>query len=95
MNIDKWDNSYADVVLKAGVNLQKNQSLFIGCNISSYHFTRVLALKAYELSVLYVDIDITDNQILKARISNQNEEQELKYFPTYKLTRSHQMVCEN
>ncbi len=39
---------YAELALKTGVNLQRNQALVINSSIEGADFTRIVARKAYE-----------------------------------------------
>lgn len=56
-------NKYADLLLKKGVNIQKNQPLLISAPIESYEFVRILTKKAYELGVTDVEYDFDDEVI--------------------------------
>ena len=42
-------SSYADIVLKQGINLKKGQNVLISCNAGNYDLARVLAERAYAL----------------------------------------------
>ncbi|OQY32170.1 MAG: hypothetical protein B6241_12100 [Spirochaetaceae bacterium 4572_59] len=86
--------SYADVVLKKGVNLKKGQNLLINCNAGNYDLARVLAERAYSLAAGYVKINVHDNYITKARLAAQEGEQ-LEYFPNYEVVMGHQMLSED
>ncbi|MFC4402800.1 aminopeptidase [Gracilibacillus xinjiangensis] len=54
---------YAELALKTGVNLQKNQALVINSSIEGVEFTRIVARKAYELGAKNVHINWTDDEL--------------------------------
>lgn len=54
---------YADLLLKKGVNVKKNQPLLISAPIESYEFVRILTKKAYELGVTDIEYDFNDEVI--------------------------------
>ncbi len=54
---------YADLLLRKGVNIKKNQPLLISAPIESYKFIRVLTKKAYELGVTDIEYDFNDDVI--------------------------------
>ena len=54
---------YADLLLRKGVNIKKNQPLLISAPIESYIFIRVLTKKAYELGVTDIEYDFNDDVI--------------------------------
>ena len=86
--------SYAEVVLKKGVNLKKGQNLLINCNAGNYDFARVLAEKAYTLGAGFVEVSVHDNYISRSRLAAQEGEQ-LEYVPNYEVVRGHQMLSED
>ena len=53
-------NKYADLLLRTGVNLQKNQKLIIESPVETYDFARLLAKKAYAMGSGEVIIHYTD-----------------------------------
>ncbi len=84
---------YANVILSIGLNLKKGQNLNIGCSLGNYDFARLIAEKAYENGAGFVNIDISDNHLIKARTQNQDKTQ-LEYYPLYKQVQSGQLVSE-
>lgn len=84
---------YADVILTSGVNLKKGQNLNITCSYGNYEFARLVAQRAYKWGAGYVNIDIRDNFLTKARAENQFDKQ-LDYFPLFEEVHSSQMVSE-
>ncbi len=84
---------YANVILSIGVNLKKGQNLNIGCSLGNYDFARLIAEKAYENGAGFVNIDVSDNHLIKARTKYQDKMQ-LEYFPINKQVQSAQFVSE-
>lgn len=58
---------YADLILKKGVNLQKNQPLFVSAPIEGVYFVRILTKKAYELGAKVVHIQWEDDELTKLK----------------------------
>jgi len=90
--VDKL-TEYADVILTSGVNLKKGQNLNIACSYGNYDFARLIALRAYEIGAGFVNIEIRDNHLIKARAESQKEEQ-LDYYPLFSQVHSSQLVSE-
>ena len=84
---------YADVILTSGVNLKKGQKLNIACSYGNYDFARLIAGRAYVMGSGFVNIEIRDNYLVKARAENQ-ENKQLDYFPLFSQVHSSQMVSE-
>ncbi|MBB6482397.1 aminopeptidase [Spirochaeta isovalerica] len=84
---------YADVILTSGVNLKKGQKLNIACSYGSYGFARLLGERAYDQGAGFVNIEIRDNYLARARAANQ-EGAQLEYFPLFSQVQSAQCVSE-
>src|SRR5690625_519804 len=54
---------YAELALRTGVNLQKNQALMINAPIEGADFTKLVARKAYELGAKDVHINWVDDEL--------------------------------
>ena len=85
---------YARVVLKKGINLKKGQNLLISCNDGNYDMARSLATEAYALGAGFVEIEVKDNYITRARLTAQADD-ELRYIPNYQIGKAHQMLSED
>lgn len=82
LNHLKYIESYANLIIQVGVNIQKKSKLLISCNFDSYEFARLLGEKAYEKGASLVKIDLTDNYLMRAKILN-NDKESLTYIPPY------------
>ncbi|QXE01214.1 aminopeptidase [Terribacillus sp. DMT04] len=75
---------YADVALRTGVNIQKDQPLFIMAPISGADFVRLIAKRAYELGASDVHINWTDDTLTLLKYTHQSEE-ELTDIPDWAI----------
>ncbi|WP_064093265.1 aminopeptidase [Rossellomorea aquimaris] len=80
---DKNLERYADLIVRVGLNLQKDQELLISAPISAYKFVRHVTAKAYDAGALNVLTDYYDEEIKKIRLEKSSEEG-LKAFPHWK-----------
>ena len=55
--------TFADLTLRLGVNLQKNQPVVINCPVEKAEIGRIFAEQAYELGASYVKIRYLDEQL--------------------------------
>jgi len=67
---NKLLGKYTDVILQVGINLQKGQRLAILSDIQDVEIVRMVAIRAYHLGASYVDIEWTDEKLLRARFDH-------------------------
>ncbi|WP_174614998.1 aminopeptidase [Virgibacillus ihumii] len=84
---------YADLALKTGVNLQKNQALMINAPIEGADFTKMVARKAYELGAKDVHINWVDDELTLLKFENAPDEV-IADFPEWKV-KLHDMYAED
>ncbi|KHE71746.1 peptidase M29, partial [Halobacillus sp. BBL2006] len=65
---------YADLALKTGVNLQKDQKLMINSTIEGAEFTRIIAKKAYEMGAKDVHINWGDDALTRMKYEHADKE---------------------
>ncbi|MGY0694996.1 aminopeptidase [Virgibacillus sp. FSP13] len=75
---------YAELALKTGVNLQKNQALMINAPIEGADFTRIVVRKAYELGAKDVHINWIDDEITLLKYENAPDEV-IADYPEWKV----------
>ncbi|BCR21513.1 Aminopeptidase 2 [Borrelia sp. HM] len=92
-NMEKDLIKYAELIILKGINLQKSQCVLITGSIENYEFLRMLAEKAYEYGAKYVELNIEDINILKARLKYSKEEL-LEFIPAFKNKLFEEMVNE-
>lgn len=69
---------YAELIVKQGVNLQKEQELVIDASIENYQLVREIAKVAYNIGAKDVIVHYTDEQISRLRYENCDQ----KHFET-------------
>lgn len=84
---------YADLALKTGVNLQKNQALMINAPIEGADFTKIVARKAYEMGAKEVHINWADDELTLLKFENAPDEV-IADFPEWKV-KLHDMYAED
>jgi len=75
---------YAELALKTGVNLQKNQALMINAPIEGAEFTKIVARKAYEMGAKEVHINWADDELTLLKYENAPDEV-IENFPEWKV----------
>lgn len=78
---------YAELALRTGVNLQKNQPLMINSTIEGADFTRIVARKAYELGAKNVHINWTDDELTLLKFQYVSKE-ELSNVPQWQIDKN-------
>ena len=69
---------YAEVVIKAGVNLYEGQSLVINCGARNLDFGLLLGQTAYENGAKFVDLNLGSDYMRKFRIDNNKNNSDLE-----------------
>ncbi|GGE64687.1 aminopeptidase [Priestia taiwanensis] len=77
---------YAELAVRAGVNLQKNQLLIIHSDIQNATFARLIQTAAYEMGASNVFIDWTDEQSTKEFYLNAADSA-IDHFPDWQVAR--------
>ena len=85
---------YADVVIEAGINLQKDQCLLITCGVDNYDFALVAAQAAYEKGARYVDISVSGSKLTKIKSRYSNPEN-LSFVPNFVTGRTMEMLADD
>lgn len=84
---------YADLALKTGVNLQKNQALMINAPIEGADFTKIVVRKAYEIGAKNVHINWVDDELTLLKYENAPDEV-IEDFPEWRV-KLHDMYAED
>ncbi|SDI80342.1 aminopeptidase [Natribacillus halophilus] len=66
--------SYADIALNVGVNIQKGQTLFIRSPLFAADFVRIVARKAYQAGAKHVRVDWSDEELTRTKFELAPEE---------------------
>lgn len=80
----KIQEKYAELALRTGVNLQKNQALLINAPIEGADFTRIVVRKAYELGAKDVHVNWTDDELTRLRFEHAPDDV-LAHFPEWRV----------
>lgn len=70
---------YAELIVKVGVNIQKEQPLFVTCSVDMAQLARLIAKKAYEAGASNVHIEWTDETLSRLKYENAADD----VFTTY------------
>lgn len=77
-------SKYAELVVKVGVNIQKNQFLYIAASTDSLDLARLITKKAYEVGARQVFVDISDDEIGRYRYELAPDDS-FDFFPEWKV----------
>ncbi|MFA6775553.1 MAG: aminopeptidase [Sphaerochaetaceae bacterium] len=86
-------DTYANLVIEVGVDLQRGQSLVVNCDAGTYDMARALAKSAYRHKAKHVQIIIPDNEILASKLENQSGK-DLSWFPDFEKMLDYQICTE-
>ncbi len=75
---------YADLILQRGVNLQRNQALFINAPIEGAEFIRLVAKKAYELGAKDVHVSWGDDELSLLKFEHATDEV-IETYPEWRV----------
>jgi aminopeptidase len=88
-NFQKSLEKYADIIVNIGLNLQEHQRLSIGAGLQDAELVRLIAKKAYQLGVPYVDVRWNDEKIHRIRFDYSKPEF-LTEVPNWAIAREHE-----
>lgn len=82
MSAKETMEKYVDLILRKGVNVQKNQPVFITAPLEGATFARLLAKRAYEFGAKNVHVEWVDDELTLLKYSHAHEDV-LKNFPDW------------
>jgi len=65
---------YAQLIVRMGCNIQPGQTLYLGADAESKDFAVKVVEAAYQCGARFVQVDLVDDHIQRARIENSSEE---------------------
>jgi len=80
---------YADIIVNIGLNLKKEQRLNISAGLPDADLVRLVAKKAYQLGVPYVDVRWIDERLTRIRLEHSNPGH-LTEVPKWLIDREHE-----
>ncbi|WP_430790055.1 aminopeptidase [Virgibacillus flavescens] len=89
----KTKEKYAELALRKGVNLQKNQALMVNAPIEGADFTKIVVRKAYEMGAKDVHINWVDDELTLLKYENAPDEV-IADFPEWRV-KLHNMYAED
>ncbi len=92
MNDNELDQ-YADLIIKKGINLQKNKGVLILTGAGTYYFARRLSKAAYRHGASYVQVLLDDMDVLATRLTYQDTEQ-LQFNPAFLKALDYEFCAE-
>ncbi len=82
LSVDKQLQTYADLVVKVGVNLQKGQTLWINAAVEEPELTRRVVEAAYKAGAYYVNVIWVDDAVTLARFKHASKDT-FKHVPNW------------
>lgn len=73
-NFEEKLDKYADIIVKIGANVQKNQKVWVNCSTESLPLVYKIVEKSYELGASDVNVKIKDDKITRLSALNQSDE---------------------
>lgn len=86
-------SKYAELVVKVGVNIQKDQLLYIAASTDSLELARLITRKAYEVGARQVFVDLADDEISRTRYELAPDDS-FDFYPEWKKT-EREWLAEN
>ncbi|MGL4848714.1 MAG: aminopeptidase [Clostridium sp.] len=83
-NLNTILEKYADLIVKKGLNIQKDGLLFINSPIECAEFSRIISEKAYNVGAKNVYINYGDENFSKIKLQNESLES-LKEVPDFEI----------
>lgn len=85
--------TYAELAVKIGVNIQKGQYLLINTSTDTLEFTRLVVKKAYEAGAGRVHVNWTDAFVTRAFYENGSDE-EIEKYPEWIVKQRDELIAK-
>jgi aminopeptidase len=82
LSLDKQLQSYADLIIKVGVNLQKGQTLWINASVEEPELTRRVVEAAYKAGAYFVNVIWVDDAVTLSRFKHAPKDS-FTHFPNW------------
>lgn len=83
--------NYANIIVRVGLNVQRNQDLLISAPIEAAEFVRHVVAKAYEVGALNVVVNWEDEQVTRIRFL-QAPDESFTEFPAWRVQQLEELV---
>jgi len=84
---------YAELAVKVGVNIQKNQYLYISCSTDNLKLAQIITKLAYENGAKQVFVDLSDDELVRTRYEKAPKDS-FDFFPPWKV-QEREWLAEN
>ena len=84
---------YAELAVKVGVNIQKNQYLYISCSTDNLKLAQIITKLAYENGAKQVFVDLSDDELVRTRYEKAPKDS-FDFFPPWKI-QEREWLAEN
>lgn len=93
LDLEHLQRTYAELIVRFGVNLQPKQSVLISAEIVARDFVVLLSDACYAAGARYVHIQWLESRTARSRLLHIADE-DVEYLPEYEVTRFDQYVDE-
>jgi len=84
---------YAELAVKVGVNIQKNQYLYISCSTDNLKLAQIITKLSYENGAKQVFVDLSDDELVRTRYEKAPKDS-FDFFPPWKI-QEREWLAEN
>lgn len=84
---------YAELAVKVGVNIQKNQYLYISCSTDNLKLAQIITKLSYENGAKQVFVDLSDDELVRTRYEKAPKDS-FDFFPPWKV-QEREWLAEN
>ncbi|MCM1289491.1 MAG: aminopeptidase [Corallococcus sp.] len=81
---NKQMENFAELAVKVGVNMQRNQEVVIRCDVKCAHFAHLIAQKAYDFGAKHVIMEWGDEELSRINMLNASQDA-LCDIPRYQI----------
>lgn len=75
---------YAELAVKIGVNIQKNQFLYVSCSTDNLKLAEIITKIAYENGAKQVFVDLSDDRLVRTRYEKAPKDS-FDFYPPWKI----------
>lgn len=75
---------YAELAVKIGVNIQKNQYLYVSCSTDNLKLAEIITKIAYENGAKQVFVDLSDDRLVRTRYEKAPKDS-FDFYPPWKI----------
>lgn len=84
---------YAHLIVSTGINVQKGMCIQIATTVDDYDLAKLICIEAYKMGAKYINVVIDDQEVVKARLDSQDDE-DISYLPAFNKMAQYVMATE-